>query len=72
MMQIRYDPDADILLLILQEDPAVDAVEESGGVVVSYGTDGEPVSVEFLCASARRLIAPGEVSVTRETGAKSR
>ncbi len=42
-------------------------VEEPGGVIVSYGEDGEPVSVEFLNASARRLILPGEVSVTIHT-----
>jgi uncharacterized protein YuzE len=67
MMRIRYDPDADVLLFVLREDPPVDAVEEPGGVVISYGEDGEPVSVEFLHASARQLIRPGEVSVTLQT-----
>ncbi len=50
-MRIKYDPDADILLLALRDDPPVDAIEEPGGVIVSYGEDGEPVSVEFLNAS---------------------
>lgn len=63
-MKIRYDREADVLMLSLRDDPPVDAIEESGGVVVSYGEDGEPVSVEFLNASARRLIRSGEVSVT--------
>ncbi len=62
-MQIRYDPEADVLLLVLRDNPPVDAIEEPGGVVVSYDEDGEPVSVEFLNAAARRLILPGEVSV---------
>ena len=62
-MQIRYDSEADVLLLILRKNPPVDAVEEPGGVIVSYGEDGEPVSVEFLNAAAQRLILPGEVSV---------
>lgn len=62
-MQIRYDSEADVLLLVLRDDPPVAAVEEPGGVIVSYGEDGEPVSVEFLNAAARRLILPGEVSV---------
>ena len=66
-MRIRYDPEADVLLLILREDPPVDAIEEPGGVIVSYGEDREPVSVEFLNASARRLIRQDEVSVTLET-----
>lgn len=56
-----------MLLLVLRDDPPADAVEEPGGVIVSYGEDGEPVSVEFLNASARQLIRPGEVSVTLQT-----
>jgi len=63
-MKIRYDSESDVLFLLLREDPPVDAIEEPGGVIVSYGEDAEPVSVEFLNASTRRLIQPGEVSVT--------
>ena len=70
-MRIRYDPEADVLLLILRDAPPVDAIEEPGGVIVSYGEDGEPVSVELLHASARQLIQPGEVSVAVQTGAAS-
>jgi len=66
-MRIRYDPEADVLLLILRDAPPVDAIEEPGGVIISYGEDGEPVSVELLHASARQLIQPGEVSVTLQT-----
>jgi uncharacterized protein YuzE len=67
IMKIRYDSEADILLLVLRDEPPVDAIEEPGGVIVSYGEDGEPVSVEFMNASVRRLIRPGEVSVTLQT-----
>lgn len=63
-MRIRYDPEADVLTLLLRDEPPVDALEEPGGVIVSYGEDGEPVSVEFLHASARQLVRSGEVSVT--------
>ena len=69
-MKIRYDPDADVLFLMLRDVPPVDAVEEQGGVIVSYGEDGQPVSVEFLNASVRGLAQPGEVSVTIQTGLK--
>jgi len=65
-MRIKYDPEADVLLLILREDLPADAIEEPGGIIVSYGEDREPVSIEFLNASVRRLIRPGEVSVTIE------
>jgi len=66
-MKVRYDPEADILYFVLRENPPVDAIEEPGGVIVSYGEDGEAVSVEFLNALARRIISSGEVSVTLQT-----
>jgi uncharacterized protein YuzE len=71
-MKIRYDQDADILFFSLREEPPVDAIEEAGGVILSYGEDGEPVSVEILNASVRHLIQPGEVSVTLQTSEISR
>lgn len=71
-MKIRYDQDADILFFSLRDEPPVDAIEEAGGVILSYGEDGEPVSVEILNASVRRLIQPGEVSVTLQTSDISR
>ena len=52
-MRIKCDPEADVLLLILREDPPADAIEEPGGIIVSYGEDGEPVSIELLNASVR-------------------
>ena len=63
-MKIRYDAEADVLTMVLRDAPPVDAVEEPGGVIVSYGEDGEPVTVEFLNASVHQVIKPGEVSVT--------
>lgn len=59
-MEIRYDPQADVLLVKVRSDPPIDAVEEPGGVI-SYGGDGEPVSVEFLHASKRPLVRLDEV-----------
>jgi hypothetical protein len=50
--------------------PPVDAVEEPNGIIVSYGADEEPVSVEFLDASERGLTSGGELSVTLQTGAR--
>ena len=63
-MRIRYDPEADVLMFILRDEPPVDAVEEPGGVIISYGEDGEPVSVEFLHVAAKRLVERGELSIT--------
>jgi len=67
-MRIRYDSESDILMVILRDLPPVDAVEEPGGVIISYGEDGEAVSVEFLHASVRNLIRTGEISVTLQAG----
>jgi hypothetical protein len=38
------------------------------GGIVSYGEDGEPVSVAFLNASVREVMVPGEMSVAIEAG----
>ncbi|MEK7396574.1 MAG: DUF2283 domain-containing protein [Candidatus Poribacteria bacterium] len=50
-------------MLQFRNDPPVDAIEEPGGVIVSYGKDGEPVSVEFLNVSTRQLLLPNEIGV---------
>jgi uncharacterized protein YuzE len=65
-MKIQYDADADVLHIIVRDEPPVDAIEESGGVIVSYGEDKEPVSIEFLNASTRRLVRQCEMTVTVE------
>jgi uncharacterized protein YuzE len=62
-MKIQYDPEADILMLILRDEPPVDAIEEPGGVIISYGEDKETVGVEFMNVSAHHLILSNEVSV---------
>lgn len=62
-MRMQYSADADILILILRETPPVNAISEPGGVIVSYDEAGEPVSVEFLNASKRHFIRPGETSL---------
>jgi len=66
-MRVKYDPDADILIFILRDAPPVDAIEEPGGVIVSYGGDGNPVSIEFMNASSRHLIHKEGFSVTLQT-----
>ena len=65
-MRARYDPEADVLVVLVRSEAPMDSVEEPGGVVVSYGEDGEPVSVEFLNAAARKLVHGGGVTITLE------
>jgi uncharacterized protein YuzE len=63
-MKIKYDAEGDILYFILKDNAPVDAVEEPGGIIISYGEDGNPVSIEFLNASRKGLIRKGEVNLT--------
>ena len=65
-MRIEYDSEADVLTLVLRAVPPVDAIEEPGGLVISYGDDHEPVSVEFLGASRRGYWEPGQQSIPLE------
>ena len=63
-MKIKYDAEGDILYFLLKDNAPVDAVEEPGGIIISYGQDGNPVSIEFLNASHKGLIRQGEVNLT--------
>ncbi len=69
-MIVRYDSDADVLLVKLRDEPPVDSVEEEGGILISYDEKGLPVSVEFLNASKHGLIQPGDPKVVL-TGLKA-
>ena len=59
-MRIEYDSDSDVLTVILSDRPPMDAIEEPGGVIISYDEEKEPVSVEFLQASKRGFWRPGQ------------
>lgn len=62
-MKIRYDSQADVMIFVLSDKPPVDSLEEPGGVIISYGEDHEPVSVEFLQASRRDLLDIQQTSI---------
>jgi len=61
---VRYDAEADVLYVKLRDEPPVDAVEDAGGIVISYNEDGMPVSVEFLNASGHGLLEASDPRVT--------
>ena len=63
-MKVKYDREADILIFVLQEEPPANAISEPGGIIVSYGEDNQPVSIEFLNASQRQLFNPEEKILT--------
>ncbi|MHB8232489.1 MAG: DUF2283 domain-containing protein [bacterium] len=66
-MKVKYDPEADILIFFMKDEPPVDSIEEAGGVIISYGQGGEPVTIEFLNASQHNLVNPDELSITLQT-----
>lgn len=55
-MKIKYNLDADVLMFVLKEGIPANALSEPGGVIVSYDDRDQPISLEFLNASKRRLI----------------
>lgn len=62
-MKVKYDPEADILIFIIKEVPPSNAISETGGIIISYDETGEPISIEFLNASKRKLINPQETAL---------
>ena len=63
-MIVRYDKQADVLLVKFRDNPPSDAVEENGGVVISFDDKGLPVSVEFLNASQHGFLERQDPTVT--------
>jgi len=53
-MKFKYDPEADILMFILQDGFPENALSEPGGVIISYNEANEPLTIEFLNASKRQ------------------
>mgnify|MGYP001626266376 CR=1 FL=1 len=66
-MKIKYDQEADILIIILKDEPPQDAIEEPGGVIVSYAEDGKPISIEFLNASLHGIVNKDGIDVFLQT-----
>lgn len=52
-MKITYDPEVDILRIILINVPIEDSDEEKPGVILDYDEDGNIIGLEILDASKR-------------------
>jgi uncharacterized protein YuzE len=50
-MKLIYDPETDILTLILREALVKESDEIKEGIIVDYGIDDKIVSIEMLDAS---------------------
>lgn len=52
-MKISYDPEADILRILLSQSPIEESDEDKPGVILDYDVNGNLVGVELLDASTR-------------------
>ena len=46
-MQIKYSPDADVLLVKLREEKLVDSVDVGEGLIAHYAEDGSVLEIEI-------------------------
>lgn len=52
-MNITYDPNVDILRIILDEVAIEESDEDVEGIIMDYNSDGKLVGIEILDASKR-------------------
>jgi uncharacterized protein YuzE len=52
-MKVRYDPEADVLSILLSEAPVEESDEDKPGVILDYDKSGNVVGLEILDASKR-------------------
>jgi uncharacterized protein YuzE len=52
-MKVTYDPEADVLRIILSGHPIEESDEEKPGVILDYDKNGNIVGFEILDASKR-------------------
>ena len=52
-MKVRYDPEVDVLSILLSDAPVEESDEDKPGVILDYDKDGNVVAVEILDASKR-------------------
>jgi len=52
-MKVNYDPDVDVLRIVLNDHPIDESDEEKPGVILDYDAEGNLVGMEILDASKR-------------------
>ncbi len=65
-MKVSYDPEVDVLRILLSDAPIEESDEDKPGVILDYDKDGNVVGLEVLEAS-KRISNPRSVeyAVTR-------
>lgn len=52
-MKVTYDPEVDVLRILLSHTPVEESDEDKPGVILDYDKDGNIVGLEILDASTR-------------------
>jgi uncharacterized protein YuzE len=52
-MKVTYDPEVDVLRILLSDAPVEESDEDKPGVILDYDKDGNVVGLEILDASKR-------------------
>jgi uncharacterized protein YuzE len=52
-MKVTYDPDVDVLRIILSDSAVIESDEERPGIILDFDADGNVVGLEILEASKR-------------------
>ena len=52
-MKITYDPEVDVLRILLSSVPVNESDEDKPGVIIDYDADGNVVGIEILDAATR-------------------
>ena len=52
-MKVTYDPEVDVLRILLSDAPIAETDEDKPGVILDYDNDGNVVGLEILEASKR-------------------
>ena len=51
MYRLKYDPESDVLMVIVSESGSLSHAEEMGDIVIHLSQEGEPLFLEVLNAS---------------------
>ncbi|MBA4158332.1 MAG: DUF2283 domain-containing protein [Gemmatimonadetes bacterium] len=52
-MKVIYDPEVDVLRIVLNSTPIAESDEDKPGIILDYDGDGNVVGLEILNASTR-------------------
>jgi len=52
-MKVTYDPEVDVLRILLSDSPVSESDEDKPGVILDYDKEGNVVGLEILEASKR-------------------